>query len=345
MSGASPHITVLMPAYNAAACIAEAVESILCQTYPWFELLIIDDASTDATREIVRSFCDPRVRLVENDCNTGIPSVLNKGIALSRYELIARMDADDISHPWRLEKQVAYMLENPDCAMVSSRVRVMDAQKRVSGSDGLHNWHLYYSLVFECCIYHPAVLFRRSCVLATGAYQSGFSEDYDLFWRLSRRYKVGSLDEPLLYYRTRPENTNLPGHEENYDTYNRQHWDRNLRYYLGEQVSLPESYRQCYCYRFQPLLEEGGPETIYDCLTWLDKISAAILSVENPNRNPDYIRFISNYKRQYIIRELAVRSPFLKMWRLLLHYRRRRMAVKLTLKRIGHAFKPNKEHS
>ena len=120
-----PRVTVLMPVYNAERFLREAIDSILGQSFKHFEFLIIDDGSTDASADIIASYRDSRIRFVRNRTNLGITPTLNKGIALASCELIARMDADDISHPQRLQKQFGYMKRNPECALLSSWARVI----------------------------------------------------------------------------------------------------------------------------------------------------------------------------------------------------------------------------
>jgi glycosyltransferase involved in cell wall biosynthesis len=107
-------ITVLVPVYNGEPYVGEAIGSILAQTLYEYELLIIDDGSTDRTTEIVRSFRDKRIRLVRNGENRGLIATLNHGVEIARGKYIARMDSDDISHPERLEKQFQFMKQHQD---------------------------------------------------------------------------------------------------------------------------------------------------------------------------------------------------------------------------------------
>src|ERR1700726_1508117 len=120
-----PTISVLMPVYNAERYVAEAVESILSQTFADFEFIIIDDGSKDRSLAILEEYAarDPRIRLVSRP-NTGIVKALNQGLALASGELVARMDADDIAMPERLAKQRDYLADHPECVMVGSRVLV-----------------------------------------------------------------------------------------------------------------------------------------------------------------------------------------------------------------------------
>jgi glycosyltransferase involved in cell wall biosynthesis len=327
-------VTVLMPAYNAGAYIAAAMESILMQSHTRFELLIIDDGSTDHTPDVIRGFTDSRIRLIRHETNQGLTDTLNEGIAACSTELIARMDTDDISHPWRLEKQVAYMLSHPACAMVDSWVKVMDQNKKYLRTEGVHSGHAYYTLTFECPVYHSAVMFRKSCLQAIGGYKLPYAEDFDLFWRLSRVYPIHTLEEPLLWYRVHDRNLHTAARKTEYDAYTRRVLERNFRYYLGKDAWVPEAWSACYRYDFDALLQSRDLREIRQCLALLDKLSARILVTENPNRDAAAIRYISHYKKSYILKELGTRLPLRQMARMLLYYKQPALAATLFLKRI-----------
>jgi glycosyltransferase involved in cell wall biosynthesis len=126
----SAKITVLMPVYNAEQFLREAIDSMLNQSFRDFEFLIMDDGSTDSSISIIQQYQDPRIRLIRNEKNLGISPTLNKGIELASSDLIARMDADDISYPDRLQKQYDYMMAHPDCALLSAWARVITHDKK-----------------------------------------------------------------------------------------------------------------------------------------------------------------------------------------------------------------------
>ena len=117
MKTKEPLVTVLLPAYNSEAFVRESLQSILDQTFTDFELIVIDDASTDGTVALVKAFQDSRIRLVQKPHNTGYTDSLNNGIRLARGRYIARMDADDISLPHRFQKQVQFLDAHPDVAL------------------------------------------------------------------------------------------------------------------------------------------------------------------------------------------------------------------------------------
>ena len=121
-----PRVSVILPAYNAEAYLKEAIDSILNQTFPDFQLIVINDCSTDGTEEIIRQYADPRLVPVKNEKNLGIAATLNRGLSLAQGDYIARMDADDISLPHRLERQVAYLDAHPDIAVLGTNVETFD---------------------------------------------------------------------------------------------------------------------------------------------------------------------------------------------------------------------------
>lgn len=327
-------ITILMPAYNAEKYIQNAIESILCQSHSRFEFLIIDDGSTDGTVNIICSYDDARIRLICHEENKGLRFTLNEGIALSSYELIARMDADDISHPWRLEKQVNYMIANPECAMVDSWVKIMDKNGKFVRSEGIYSRYVYFTLTFECCIYHSAIMFRKGCVESIGGYLLDYAEDYDLFWRISRMYKIHTIEEPLLWYRVHDQNLNTVTKKQEYDEFLLQVWKNNIQYYFGNAVQIPEEYMACYRYDFDPLLKKEDLHAIRNSINLLQKLSDRILATENPNRNVKDIRFISEYKKKYILKEYGKLLSVSQMVKILLHYRQSSLIIALLIYRI-----------
>jgi len=121
-----PLISVLMPAYNAGKFIAETIQSILTQTYPHLELIVINDGSTDNTKEIVLSFNDKRIKYIENERNLEKIATNNKGLDLASGVYIAKMDSDDVAEPNRFEKQISYLKQHPEVSIVGSWFRRMD---------------------------------------------------------------------------------------------------------------------------------------------------------------------------------------------------------------------------
>ena len=205
---ASPRVTAFIPVYNRERYISVAIESILAQSFTDFELLIIDDGSTDRSREVVESYIDPRVRLVCNDENLGTPKTRNKGLQLARGEYIALLDSDDYAYPDRLKKQVAFLDSHPDYAEVGSWCTMMDEWGRplrelkirpVSPPD------LRVKLLFACPLKNRTIMARVAICREYG-YRNDLlrCQDYDLHLRLSKRYKLGNLPEILACGRRHP---------------------------------------------------------------------------------------------------------------------------------------------
>ena len=177
MTTDTPLISVCMPVYNAGKYLADAVESILGQTFADFEFLILDDGSTDDSLEILRRYADrdPRIRLTSRP-NKGLVASLNELIDQSRGEFIARMDGDDISLPERFQKQVDYLRAHPGCLLVGSRVRLIDPE-----GDPLCDWCTlqdheaidasYLRGQRDTLVSHPVIMMRRDAVLAIGKYR------------------------------------------------------------------------------------------------------------------------------------------------------------------------------
>jgi glycosyltransferase involved in cell wall biosynthesis len=205
--GSMPRVCVLLSVHNARKTVAQAVDSILRQTYRDFEFLIIDDASTDGSAEMLRRYAaqDTRVRLVRHDQNAGLTERLNEGCRLTNCDLIARMDADDEALPQRLAVQCEFMDLHPTVALAGSFMYAMGRRPKF---DRLMTYPtdsttISSKLREDNCIAHPTVMFRREAVLAVGLYRPEFkaAQDYDLWLRMSRRFEIANIPEPLLRYR------------------------------------------------------------------------------------------------------------------------------------------------
>ncbi len=198
-------ISVLMPAYNAEAYIKEAIESILSQSLEDLELIVVDDGSTDATADIVRSFKDERIVLLQNPENLGIVETLNNGIMHCRGEYIARMDSDDVAIRSRLELQLAFLESHPDIAAVGGAVEMFceDTYSELrSYSDTPEK--IAVDLMFNCALAHPSVMLRASVFKTQRLlYEQEFkgTEDYRLWCRLLPNCKLVALKETVLRYR------------------------------------------------------------------------------------------------------------------------------------------------
>ena len=307
-----PRVTVLMPVYNAERFLREAIDSILDQSFKHFEFLIIDDGSTDASAEIITSYRDSRIRFVRNGKNLGITPTLNKGIALASSELIARMDADDISHPQRLQKQFGYMKRNPDCALLSTWARVVTEDRKLIRLERYRSNFYYYNLTFECWMYHPTIMFRKSAVEQVGMYSMPYSEDYDLFWKMSVRFPIANLAEPLVDYRVTATSLNTVLKKTEYEIANEQNVLRNIRYYMGDDFQISHASLECLRHNFRPVLTHYNIQTVLDALSVLDTLTFRILQKENVNRDVKSIRRARYFKRKFILNELGKSLPLLQ---------------------------------
>jgi glycosyltransferase involved in cell wall biosynthesis len=202
----SPLISVLMSVHNGETYLAQAMDSILSQSFSSFEFLVINDASTDDTARILGDYAkrESRICLLSNQKNMGLAWSLNRGLEQANGQYIARMDADDISLPLRLEKQFSYMEEHPGVGVIGTAVEIIDAAgqvicQRMYPSDPIV---IRWRLALENPLCHPTVMIRRS-VLQDASYNSNLhtAQDYDLWCRLGLRTSFANLPQPLLRFR------------------------------------------------------------------------------------------------------------------------------------------------
>jgi glycosyltransferase involved in cell wall biosynthesis len=210
---AEPKVTVLMPAYNAGKYIAEAIRSVLEQGFSDFELLIVDDGSSDDTRQVIGSFSDARLRLLEQE-NRGISAALNAGLLAARGYYIARFDADDICLPQRLARQVGFLDANPSYVLTGS-----EAEYILENGEHLFNFRCSaYShaeirkrLYHSCPFIHSSVMYRKKEVLEAGGYSvhAHNFEDYLLWVTLIHAGKFHNLPEMLIKVRFNPSSVTI----------------------------------------------------------------------------------------------------------------------------------------
>ncbi len=201
---AIPKISVVLPVYNGEKYLREAVESILNQSFEDFELILVDDGSTDSTPTIIKNFNDSRIRTIRLNTNGGIVTALNKGLSAARGKYIARMDADDVSLPERLKKQYKFMENHPEIDVCGSWVRYFT---RIPGAERVYKLPgdseiIRASLLLENLIQHPAVMCLRKIFGKTG-YPGGYphAEDYALWTQILDRVSFAVYPEVLLNYR------------------------------------------------------------------------------------------------------------------------------------------------
>ena len=200
-----PLVSVVMAAYNCSEYIAESIESILQQCFTDFEFIIIDDGSTDDTSSIIQSFIlDKRVKVLQQ-ANKGVTDALNHGISHANGKYITRQDADDLSLPSRMQKQIEFLERNPDYGVIGSNVQLID---RYGGNLGYSSFptehcHILAVLRTRNCFVHGSVTFKKSLFDAVSGYCPDFllAQDYDLWLRMSNLCKVANLSEVLYNYR------------------------------------------------------------------------------------------------------------------------------------------------
>ena len=209
----NPKITVLMPAYNAERYIGSAISSVLAQTFTDFELLIINDGSTDTTEMIIRSFEDDRIRLI-NQTNQGIAAALNMGLRNTNAALIARFDADDICMPERLMVQYDFLLKNPQYIIVGTDAEYMDMNGDYVFTCKMPahtNEEIQELVLGKCPFIHSAVLFRKDFILQAGGYDEHACafQDHILWTKCIKLGKTCNLPLALLQVRLNPESISI----------------------------------------------------------------------------------------------------------------------------------------
>lgn len=195
-----PKVSVILPVYNCDQFIFDTVQSVLDQTYTDFELIIVDDCSTDNTVAIIRGFQDDRIQLTLKEKNTGYTDSLNYAVSIAKGQYIARMDGDDICLPTRFEKQISFLDNNPTIILCGTGIQIIGTQtvlKHPTKHDDIK-----VKLCFGNSFYHPTVMGLKE-VFAANPYDNKYepAEDYDLWTRLVFKGELANLNEVLLFYR------------------------------------------------------------------------------------------------------------------------------------------------
>lgn len=199
-----PKISVIMSVYNCEKYLKYAVDSILNQTYKDFEFIIINDGSTDKSREILESYKDDRIKLFNNK-NKGLTKSLNEAIGYSKGEYIARIDADDIALPERFEKQVKFLDSNPEIVMCGTWADFINEDGEILREfrRPVTDRDIKREIVFHNPFIHPSVMMRKSVFDKIGLYDESFrhAQDYELWTRIVTKFKTANIPEKLLRYR------------------------------------------------------------------------------------------------------------------------------------------------
>jgi glycosyltransferase involved in cell wall biosynthesis len=206
-----------MAAYNAARHLSEAVASVLTQTYRDFELIAVDDSSSDETPEILEAITDPRLRIIRHTKNVGAALSRNDALRAARGELIAIMDADDVCAPTRLERQVAFLDAHPDIGIVGCAIYENIGENGVAlGSSFLpkENDSIQRAILEEWCFLHSSITFRKLLYECVGGYRPVFepAEDHDFVLRMLEHTQAHNLYESLVNYRITPKGLSVVGH-------------------------------------------------------------------------------------------------------------------------------------
>lgn len=202
----TPAISVLMSVHNGEKHLREAIDSILAQTFSDFEFIIVNDASTDGTANILNSYTDPRIKIITNTENIGLTKSLNKGLKEAQGTYIARMDADDISLPNRFQIQKDFLDRNANITCVGGTSIIIDENGNETGSKKaiVNTELLKFHMMLKNQISHPSTLFRRKDIVDSGSYNENFAyaQDYELWSRLLQAdHKISNIVEPVLKYR------------------------------------------------------------------------------------------------------------------------------------------------
>jgi hypothetical protein len=195
-------VSVLLPVYNGAGYLRPAIDSVLAQTHRDFELLVLDNASSDGSPEIAEAYRDARVRVLRNGTNLGLAGSLNRGLAQARFPLVARQDADDVSQPDRLARQVDFLWRHPDVALVGAQGWEIDEGGRRVGviDKPCDSPAIAWTMLFDNAFVHTSVLFRREVVVTLGGYDQAYvyPEDFDLWSRLLVTHRAANLPDRLV---------------------------------------------------------------------------------------------------------------------------------------------------
>jgi glycosyltransferase involved in cell wall biosynthesis len=215
MTSNNPKISVIMSVYNGGKYLREAIESILAQSFTDFEFIIVNDGSTDNSLEIIQSYDDERIKIINNEKNLGLTKSLNKALKKARGEYIARQDADDISLPNRFEEQMKYFERYPETVVLGTSIYVINGagkllMKEIAPSDPSK------ILLNTNAFTHGSVIFKKAVVDELGYYNEllKYSQDYELWSRIAKHYKVCNLTQPLYKLRSHKENIRIANFEE-----------------------------------------------------------------------------------------------------------------------------------
>lgn len=200
-------ISVIMAAYNTERYIEQAIKSILKQSFNDFEIIVVDDASTDKTAEVIAKLAkeDSRIKLIRNKKNLGLTKNLNIALKKAKGEYIARMDADDVALPQRFAKQVTFLDKHKEIALVGTWADIINNKNKRVGEIkyATNDAQIRKNLIGRSQFIHPSVMFRKSVIKKVGLYDESFrsAQDYEYFPRMMTKFKAANMPEKLMRYR------------------------------------------------------------------------------------------------------------------------------------------------
>ncbi len=295
-----PTVSVVIPVYNAAPYIQECLNSIIQQTFQDFEIIVIDDGSSDSSAAIIRSITDSRITLIQNEKNIGLIATLNKGFSKCRGKYIARIDADDIAVAERFAIQVAHLEQKPQLAMVGTGYFPLTETplKPVLLASG--KGQIQANLIFNSCFAHPSVMIRKSALRKReDSFNSEYphAEDYELWSWLMREEEIDNISKPLIYYRIHDNQISKVKAEEQKITANKIRIE-NLQW-LG--VSFTEEN-----FHFHKLLAENTIEWNTNNYSLAIQHIEKILSAASQHRQIDFVPF-----ETYLLTYIADKAKFI----------------------------------
>jgi len=297
-----PKISVILPVYNSEKYLGEAIASILNQSFSDFELIILNDGSTDNSKNVIESFNDKRIVLVDQS-NLGLAATLNRGIMMARGELIARQDNDDVSLPDRLEKQIEFLESNPHISLLGTAAEIIDESGKSTGRYHKHSTDstvLKFNLLFNNPFVHSSIVFRRSVLGLVGDYSTDplFFEDHNLWSRIARVSGVSNLNACLVKYRELT--SSMSRSTQDYvKRVNRQSVNNILFYCPELQASHVELIVSYLCGAQIPVDYEAAYNKINAMLTKLTLAFATKEAVSREKLEQERVRQLFNFKRHY----------------------------------------------
>lgn len=241
------YVSIIIPTYNRAGIIENAVQSILEQTYGQYELLIVDDASSDNTEDVIAAFNDERIRYIKLPENKGAAAARNEGIRQAKYDYIAFQDSDDYWKPEKLEKQMEFFAAKPDAALLYCpyECQKKDGSTIIVPNDSIplseKQGSIYKYMLCRNTIGAPGVIIRKECLAKTGLFCETLSclEDWEFFLRISKHYEIAFQDEALLYVNLSSDGVshNVSGYYEARCYMIAQHKDALLQYGIFSDVT------------------------------------------------------------------------------------------------------------